>query len=63
MVKQLEHDIIRPWLCCKKCKNEYETLRRRANGRKVSIDRLKDGTIAAQRHDDKIDALLEALYQ
>jgi len=35
---------------------------RRANGRPVSIDRLKDGTRAAERHDDIIDLLLEKLH-
>jgi hypothetical protein len=61
-MKPLEHDIVRPWLCCKDCKNEYETKRRRANGRPQSIDRLKDGSLRAERHDDKVDTILELLY-
>lgn len=59
---ELEHDIIRPWLCCKECKNEYERKRRLANGRPMEIDRLKDGTRRAENHDNKIDLLLEILY-
>jgi hypothetical protein len=62
MPKPLEHDFIRPWLCCKQCKREYDTQLRRANGRPVSVDRLKDGTKSAKRHDDIIDLLLENLH-
>lgn len=62
MSSKLEHDIIRPWLCCKDCRNEYERKRRRAAGRPMQIDRLRDGTESARRHDDRIDAILEVMY-
>ena len=58
----IEHDIVRPWQCCKACRREYERKRRLAYGRPTSVDRLKDGTIAAKKHDDKIDQILEALW-
>ena len=58
----IEHNIVRPWLCCKKCRNEYERKRRAANGRPESIDRLKDGTVTSKNHDDKIDMILEVMY-
>lgn len=61
-MKPLEHDIVRPWQCCSDCRNRYERERRRAHGRPVEQQRLKDETISAQRHDDKIDALLEVLH-
>jgi hypothetical protein len=57
----IEHDIIRPWKCCKKCRNEYERKRRIAEGRPTPVDRLRDGTVSAKNHDDKIDMILEVL--
>lgn len=58
---ELEHDIIRPWLCCKGCKREYDKKLREANGRPTALGRLKDGTTAAKNHDDRIDTILEIL--
>jgi hypothetical protein len=62
MSKPLEHDIVRPWLCCKPCRNEYERKRRKANGITTPQSRLQDGSERVRRHDDRIDTLLEILH-
>lgn len=54
MSKPLEHDIVRPWLCCKECRQRYKE--------DLTVNRLRDGTKAARAHDNKVDAILEVMY-